>query len=101
VGRQIERPTRGSAASRSPRCSLGGGEIRQSWCGPASARARRTARGERADHVVQPELAEPHGLGGEGLSREPRDRRPSSALAGYMAPPDELGLRWDPDCSGF
>jgi homoaconitase/3-isopropylmalate dehydratase large subunit len=36
------------------------------------------------------------GLGGEGYLASPAVVA-SSALLGYMAPPDELGLAWNPD----
>ncbi len=36
------------------------------------------------------------GLGGEGYLASPQVVA-ASAIAGYMAPPCELGLRWDPD----
>jgi homoaconitase/3-isopropylmalate dehydratase large subunit len=39
------------------------------------------------------------GLGGEGYLASPAVVA-ASALAGYMAPPDELGLEWDPEVFG-
>jgi homoaconitase/3-isopropylmalate dehydratase large subunit len=39
------------------------------------------------------------GLGGEGYLASPSVVA-ASALAGYMAPPDELGLKWEPDRFG-
>ena len=69
-------PIRGSAANRSPRCSASvGGEIRQSWCGPCFGQGPDALdRGPARDHVVQPQLAEPHGPRRRRLSREPRRR---------------------------
>jgi homoaconitase/3-isopropylmalate dehydratase large subunit len=40
------------------------------------------------------------GLGGEGYLASPAVVA-ASALAGYMAPPSELGLPWDPDVYGI
>ena len=40
------------------------------------------------------------GLGGEGYLASPAVVA-SSALAGYMAPPGELGLAWDPERYGI
>ena len=39
------------------------------------------------------------GLGGEGYLASPSVVA-ASALAGYMAPPSELGLLWDPEKYG-
>jgi homoaconitase/3-isopropylmalate dehydratase large subunit len=39
------------------------------------------------------------GVGGEGYLASPAIVA-ASALAGYMAPPGELGLRWDPELFG-
>jgi homoaconitase/3-isopropylmalate dehydratase large subunit len=39
------------------------------------------------------------GVGGEGYLASPAVVA-ASALAGYMAPPSELGLQWDPDLYG-
>ena len=61
--------------------------------------ARRAHAGPARDHVLQPELAEPHGRGRRGLPGEPVRRR-GLGLAGYMAPPSELGLTWDPETFG-
>ena len=52
-----------------------GGEIRQSWCGPCFGQGPDALdAGPARDHVLQPELAEPHGRGRRGLPREPRRR---------------------------
>jgi homoaconitase/3-isopropylmalate dehydratase large subunit len=40
------------------------------------------------------------GRGGEGYLASPAVVA-ASALLGYMAPPDALGLRWDPDAFGL
>jgi homoaconitase/3-isopropylmalate dehydratase large subunit len=39
------------------------------------------------------------GVGGEGYLASPAVVA-SSALAGYMAPPSELGLKWDAEAFG-
>jgi homoaconitase/3-isopropylmalate dehydratase large subunit len=39
------------------------------------------------------------GVGGEGYLASPAIVA-ASALAGYMAPPNELGLTWDPELYG-
>ena len=39
------------------------------------------------------------GIGGEGFLASPSVAA-ASALAGYMAPPGELGLEWDPERYG-
>jgi homoaconitase/3-isopropylmalate dehydratase large subunit len=69
-----------------------GGEIRQSWCGPALARARRAAVGQRAITTFNRNWQNRMGVGGEGYLASPAIVA-ASALAGYMAPPGELGLR--------
>jgi hypothetical protein len=48
------------------------------------------------DHLVQPQLAEPEGRRRPRLPREPGSRR-ASALLGYMAGPNELGIEWNPE----
>ena len=40
------------------------------------------------------------GVGGEGYLASPAVVA-SSALLGYMGPPSELGLRWDPETYGI
>ena len=95
-------PIRGSAANRSPRCSApsaarsasrGAGPASaraRTRCSPASARSRRSiatgrtawASAARATSPAPPIVA-------------------ASALAGYMAPPSELGLTWDPELYGI
>mgnify|MGYP003694567397 CR=1 FL=1 len=64
---------RGWTASRSPTVfRSAGGEIRESWCGPLLRPGPRRAHpGPARDHLVQPQLDQPHGRGGEGLPREP------------------------------
>ena len=77
VGRQIERPDpRLGGESIAEVFRSVGGEIRQSWCGPCFGQGPDAlTAGPARDHVVQSQLAEPHGLRRRGLSREPRGRR--------------------------
>jgi aconitate hydratase len=56
----------------------------------------RPACGRARDYVVQSQLAEPHGPRRRGYLASPAVVA-ASALVGYMAPPSELGLQWDPE----
>ena len=38
-----------------------GGEIRHSWCGPCFGQGSDAPKGRARNHVVQSQLAEPHG----------------------------------------
>jgi 3-isopropylmalate/(R)-2-methylmalate dehydratase large subunit len=77
-----------------------GGEIRQSWCGPCFGQGPDALRpGERAITSFNRNWQNRMGVGGEGYLASPAIVA-ASALAGYMAPPGELGLRWDPDVFG-
>ena len=72
-----------------------GGEIRQSWCGPCFGQGDDALKpGERAITSFNRNWQNRMGLGGEGYLASPAVVA-SSALAGYMAPPSEIGLRWD------
>ena len=74
-----------------------GGEIRQSWCGPCFGQGDDALKpGERAITSFNRNWQNRMGVGGEGYLASPAVVA-SSALAGYMAPPSEIGLRWDPD----
>ena len=102
VARQIERPDprlgRESIASvfRSV-----GGEIRQSWCGPCFGQGPDALQpGQRAITSFNRNWQNRMGLGGEGYLASPAIVA-ASALAGYMAPPSELGLIWDPELYGI
>jgi homoaconitase/3-isopropylmalate dehydratase large subunit len=75
-----------------------GGEIRQSWCGPCFGQGPDALEKSARDHVVQSQPAEPHGSGRQGYLASPAVA--ASALTGYMAPPGELGLKWDPEKFG-
>ena len=77
-----------------------GGEIRQSWCGPCFGQGPDALqRGQRAITSFNRNWQNRMGLGGEGYLASPAVVA-ASALAGYMAPPSELGLRWDPELYG-
>jgi 3-isopropylmalate/(R)-2-methylmalate dehydratase large subunit len=77
-----------------------GGEIRASWCGPCFGQGPDAlARGQRAITSFNRNWQNRMGLGGEGYLASPAVVA-ASALAGYMAPPTELGLQWDPDKYG-
>ena len=77
-----------------------GGEIRASWCGPCFGQGPDALnKGERAITSFNRNWQNRMGLGGEGYLASPSVVA-ASALAGYMAPPTELGLVWDPDKYG-
>ena len=77
-----------------------GGEIRASWCGPCFGQGSDALKkGERAITSFNRNWQNRMGLGGEGYLASPSVVA-ASALAGYMAPPTELGLTWDPDKYG-
>jgi 3-isopropylmalate/(R)-2-methylmalate dehydratase large subunit len=102
VARQIERPDPrlGGESIASVFRSVGG-QIRQSWCGPCFGQGPDAlARGERAITTFNSNWQNRMGVGGEGYLASPAVVA-SSALVGYMAPPSELGLRWDPELYGI
>ncbi|MGH9385036.1 MAG: aconitase family protein [Vicinamibacterales bacterium] len=77
-----------------------GGQIRASWCGPCFGQGPDALeKGERAITSFNRNWQNRMGIGGEGYLASPAVVA-SSALAGYMAPPTELGLVWDPDKYG-
>ena len=74
-----------------------GGQVRQSWCGPCFGQGPDAlVKGERAITSFNRNWQNRMGLGGEGYLASPAVVA-SSALLGYMAPPDELGLTWNPE----
>ncbi len=78
-----------------------GGAIRDSWCGPCFGQGPDAlARGERAITTFNRNWQNRMGVGGEGYLAGPAVVA-ASALAGYMAPPSELGLEWDPERFGI
>ncbi len=77
-----------------------GGEIRQSWCGPCFGQGPDAlVKGQRAITSFNRNWQNRMGLGGEGYLASPAVVA-ASALLGYMAPPSELGLQWDPERFG-
>lgn len=101
VARLIERPDpRLDGASVAEVFRSVGGEIRQSWCGPCFGQGPDALRrGERAITSFNRNWHNRMGVGGEGYLASPAVVA-ASALAGYMAPPGELGLAWDPERYG-
>ncbi len=74
-----------------------GGEIRQSWCGPCFGQGPDAlTAGQRAITSFNRNWQNRMGVGGEGYLASPAVVA-ASALVGYMAPPGELGLEWDPE----
>ncbi|HLG60191.1 MAG TPA: aconitase family protein [Vicinamibacterales bacterium] len=101
VGRQIERsdPRLGGESVASVFRSAGG-EIRQSWCGPCFGQGPDALDpGQRAITTFNRNWQNRMGVGGEGYLASPAIVA-ASALAGYMAPPGEIGLTWDPALFG-
>jgi 3-isopropylmalate/(R)-2-methylmalate dehydratase large subunit len=77
-----------------------GGQIRQSWCGPCFGQGPDAlSPGQRAITSFNRNWQNRMGLGGEGYLASPAVVA-ASALIGYMAPPSELGLSWDPELYG-
>jgi homoaconitase/3-isopropylmalate dehydratase large subunit len=72
-----------------------GGQTRASWCGPCFG-PDALEKGQRAITSFNRNWQDRMGLGGEGYLASPSVVA-ASALAGYMAPPAELGLQWDPE----
>ena len=78
-----------------------GGVIRNSWCGPCFGQGEdRLQVGERAITTFNRNWQNRMGLGGEGYLASPSVVA-ASALIGYMAPPSELGLEWEPERFGI
>jgi 3-isopropylmalate/(R)-2-methylmalate dehydratase large subunit len=78
-----------------------GAEIRESWCGPCFGQGPDSlSKGERAITSFNRNWQNRMGVGGEGYLASPAVVA-ASALAGYMAPPSELGLKWDPEAFGI
>ena len=77
-----------------------GGQIRASWCGPCFGQGSDALeKGQRAITSFNRNWQNRMGLGGEGYLASPSVVA-ASALAGYMAPPTELGLLWDAEKYG-
>jgi 3-isopropylmalate/(R)-2-methylmalate dehydratase large subunit len=101
VGRQIEQPDpRLGGESIAQVFRSVGGQIRQSWCGPCFGQGRDAlTKGQRAITSFNRNWQNRMGLGGEGYLASPAVVA-ASALLGFMAPPSELGLAWEPDAYG-
>jgi 3-isopropylmalate/(R)-2-methylmalate dehydratase large subunit len=77
-----------------------GGQIRQSWCGPCFGQGPDALKkGERAITSFNRNWQNRMGVGGEGYLASPAVVA-ASALIGYLAPPDELGLKWEAERFG-
>ena len=102
VGKQIERPDpRLGGESVAEVFRSVGGQIRQSWCGPCFGQGPDAlAPGQRAITSFNRNWQNRMGLGGEGYLASPAVVA-ASALVGYMAPPSELGLQWNPETYGI
>jgi 3-isopropylmalate/(R)-2-methylmalate dehydratase large subunit len=73
-----------------------GAQIRDSWCGPCFGQGPDAlAPGQRAITTFNRNWQNRMGVGGEGYLASPAVVA-ASALLGYMAPPSELGLVWEP-----
>ncbi len=96
VGLQIERPDpRLGGESIAEVFRSVGGQIRQSWCGPCFGQGPDALeKGQRAITSFNRNWQNRMGLGGEGYLASPVVVA-ASALLGYMAPPSELGLKWN------
>jgi 3-isopropylmalate/(R)-2-methylmalate dehydratase large subunit len=101
VGRQIERPDpRLGGESIAGVLRSAGGQVRQSWCGPCFGQGPDALKkGERAITSFNRNWQNRMGLGGEGYLASPAVVA-ASALLGYMAPPDALGLTWNAEDFG-
>jgi 3-isopropylmalate/(R)-2-methylmalate dehydratase large subunit len=102
VGTQIERPDpRLGGESIAEIFRSVGGEIRASWCGPCFGQGPDALTpGQRAITSFNRNWQNRMGVGGEGYLASPAVVA-ASALAGYMAGPSELGLKWDPEEYGI
>jgi len=101
VKRQIERPdSRLDGESVADVFRSVGGQIRDSWCGPCFGQGPDAlTSGQRAITSFNRNWQNRMGLGGEGFLASPVVVA-ASALLGYMAPPDDLGLAWDAERYG-
>ena len=102
VARAIEQPdSRLNGESIGSVFRRTGGEIRQSWCGPCFGQGPDALRkGERAITTFNRNWQNRMGVGGEGYLASPAVVA-ASALLGYMAPPSELGLKWEAEVYGI
>lgn len=98
VKRRIENPDpRLGGESIANTLRAAGAQIRDSWCGPCFGQGPDALHsGQRAITSFNRNWQNRMGVGGEGYLASPAVVA-ASALAGYMAPPEELGIRWDPE----
>ena len=98
VKQQIERPdARLDGESIAQVFRAVGGEIRQSWCGPCFGQGPDALKpGQRAITSFNRNWTNRMGVGGEGYLASPSVVA-ASAMLGYMGPPGELGLVWEPE----
>jgi homoaconitase/3-isopropylmalate dehydratase large subunit len=101
VARQIETPdARLDGESIADVFRSAGGQVRRSWCGPCFGQGPDAlTKGQRAITSFNRNWQNRMGVGGEGYLASPAVVA-SSALVGYMAPPSELGMQWDPELFG-
>jgi 3-isopropylmalate/(R)-2-methylmalate dehydratase large subunit len=102
VKREIERPEpRLGGESIAQVLRSVGAQIRDSWCGPCFGQGADALKpGQRAITSFNRNWQNRMGVGGEGYLASPSVVA-ASALLGYMAPPSELGLPWDPELYGI
>jgi 3-isopropylmalate/(R)-2-methylmalate dehydratase large subunit len=98
VKRDIEKPEpRLGGESVAATLRSVGAEIRDSWCGPCFGQGPDALKkGEVAITSFNRNWQNRMGLGGLGYLASPAVVA-SSALLGYMAGPQELGIEWDPE----
>jgi 3-isopropylmalate/(R)-2-methylmalate dehydratase large subunit len=98
VKQRIERPDpRLGGESIAEVFRVAGATIRESWCGPCFGQGRDAlTRGQRAITTFNRNWTNRMGVGGEGYLASPAVVA-ASALLGYMGPPGELGIAWDPE----
>src|SRR5262245_28284058 len=98
VKQAIEKPERrlgGKSVAAVLRAA--GGQIRDSWCGPCFGQGPDALQpGQRAITSFNRNWQNRMGYGGEGYLASPAVVA-ASALLGYMAPPDALGIEWNPE----
>jgi 3-isopropylmalate/(R)-2-methylmalate dehydratase large subunit len=101
VRRQIEQPDPRLDGESIAEVFLSvGGQIRQSWCGPCFGQGPDAlTAGQRAITSFNRNWQNRMGLGGEGYLASPAVVA-ASALLGFMGPPSELGLVWEPEAFG-
>ena len=102
VKRQIEEPEpRLRSESVADVFRAAGASIRDSWCGPCFGQGPDALKeDETAITTFNRNWQDRMGVGGLGYLASPAVVA-ASALLGYMGPPSELGLDWDPETFGI